>query len=260
MQQNERSVGTLSSDVASLQTVDAAASNDYVRTDFLARIAHDLRGPAGVSLGALEEMELSLDASAQSAVAPFLGMARRSVNRILRIAEMLHRSSELAAGRVVWDKRPTELSELVSQAVASVEPRQGVHLRVLGEPAACVLDIDAGWFGCALGELVVTAVEHARREVTVELKVSDGRVWIVVAYDGRGGPLQHVARFSPPSDRSGLGLGMPLVWDVVNAHGGTMDIYGAEGSNEEVAHELQDRNLAMRRVVLGLPLPRLEVQ
>ena len=239
--------------ITALHSVDMSASHDYLRTDFLVRIAHDLRGPAGVSLGALEEMELSLDAAAQASVAPFLSMARRSVNRILRLAETLHRSAELAGGSVVWEKTLTDLSELIAQAVDSVEPRQGIHLRILGERSPCVFPLDPGWFQYAIAELLAAAMEHARREVAIEISVNDAGISVIVSDDGRAALPEHVARFSPPRDRSGIGLGMPLVWDVVHAHGGNMQVFPAIGLPAEATIEMQESHIAMSRVLVVLP-------
>ena len=52
----------------------------YLRTEFLERVAHELRGPSGVTLGAIDEMELLLGEDSEK-VKPLLSMARRGIRR-----------------------------------------------------------------------------------------------------------------------------------------------------------------------------------
>src|SRR5690606_33938923 len=72
----------------------------YVRTELLERIAHELRGPAGVTLGALDEIERVLASVEGEDARALLLMARRGIRRILRTAERLTRTAQLEAGPV----------------------------------------------------------------------------------------------------------------------------------------------------------------
>ncbi len=58
---------------------------------FLERAAHDIRGPAGVTLGALSELEQSLGAQITPAQTSLLSMARRGMKRVLAVADQLTR-------------------------------------------------------------------------------------------------------------------------------------------------------------------------
>lgn len=69
-------------------TSRAAAETLSVGSDVLAHLAHDLRGSAGVILGALHELEVALGDGAREHEAMF-AMARRGVARIAVTANRL---------------------------------------------------------------------------------------------------------------------------------------------------------------------------
>jgi CheY-like chemotaxis protein len=60
---------------------------------YLRRLSHDIRGPLGVTLGALDELELALGADAAT-YASLLAMARRGARKVLQIAESMSQRSE----------------------------------------------------------------------------------------------------------------------------------------------------------------------
>lgn len=69
-------------DASSEPPADSAQA--YLRTTFLERIAHELRGPAGVAAGALDEIERVMGAQGDE-VRPFFSMARRGLRRIASV-------------------------------------------------------------------------------------------------------------------------------------------------------------------------------
>jgi signal transduction histidine kinase len=207
----------------------------YLRTTFLERIAHELRGPAGVTLGALNEVERALRVQAEE-FQPLLGMARRGIRRILRTADRLDRAAQLEVARPVWRKTAIDLESLVAAVageVALLEARSGVSVALSQSGAPCVIDADASWIRAAVGELVANAVRFARTRVSVETRPVDGEAWVLIADDGPGfgGPVQ--PRFDPPITGRGLGLSLPLVQDVVDGYAGRLEFRsgGSDGSD-----------------------------
>lgn len=196
----------------------------YLRTDFLERIAHELRGPAGVTLGALNEIERALGDQTEELQSLFR-MARRGVRRILRTADRLDRTAQLGAA----DPRRGAMIDLqvlvgeVARDTVLLEARGGVHVEVAEGGVSCVIDADGPWVRAAVAELVANAVRFARTRVSVEARATDDEVHVVVCDDGPGfaGPAQ--ARFEPPITGRGLGLSLPLVEDVAHAYAGHLE-------------------------------------
>ncbi len=200
--------------------------NTYVRTEFLERVAHELRGPAGVTLGALDELEL-LMAEGSKDTAALLAMARRGVRRVLHTAERLQRTGWLERGDVQWAFVPVDLELLVHNAVRSaeqLEARRGVVVTTAGPEVPTFVHVDEPWMSLALAELVMNALAHARRAVHVASSATDDGVEISVTDDGAGFAGAPPPRFHPPRALRGLGLSLSLAGDVVMAHGGAIDL------------------------------------
>jgi two-component system, OmpR family, sensor histidine kinase TctE len=213
----------------------------YLQTGFLERLAHELRGPIGVTSGVLDEIELALGADAEK-VRAYLLMARRGTERVLRTVERLQRTAQLEGGALDWAKTPTDLRGLVAEAVKRtelLEARRCVCVTVSSGEEACRVSVDSEWMRTAVAEVVSNAIRFARARVLIHTEASAGHVQVVVADDGPGfaGPIAH--RFEPPSDARGVGLSLPLVSDVVAAHGGRIELGGSrtsEGSQPTGAH------------------------
>jgi two-component system, OmpR family, sensor histidine kinase TctE len=202
----------------------------YLRTAFLEALAHELRGPSGVTLGALDELELALGEAAQ-AHASLFAMARRGLRRVLRTTDRLSRTAQLEQSGLAIALERADLSELVARAAREaelVEARRSVKLEVTrpGEPV--LAQVDSAWLGAAISELVAAALRAAKRSVLVELQQSGEGYRIIVCDDGPITSLPRLRRFEPSEDRRDAGLAFPLVKEVVDAHGGELSMKNGE--------------------------------
>ena len=98
----------------------------YLRTELLERIAHELRGPAGVTLGALEEIERLLARSEiEEESRALISMARRGARRVLRTAERLTRTAQLEAGPTQMASTLLDVREIVARVARETELLEG---------------------------------------------------------------------------------------------------------------------------------------
>lgn len=197
----------------------------YLRTELLERIAHELRGPAGVTLGALDELEHALDGAQIEQNKVLLAMARRGARRVLRTAERLTRTAQLEAGSQIV-KAPADVAALVAHAIGDaelIEGRSSVRVKTCLPAEPCVAEVDSTWLSLALGELVSQAIRCARRHVEVTIKPEDGAIVVSVEDDRTAVMDAPSARFVSLADRRDAALGWPLVCDVAKAHGATLD-------------------------------------
>lgn len=233
-----------SSDVSAIQRDPSA---EYVRTRFLERVAHDLRGPSGVALGALDEIEAALASTdGVERVAPLLRIARRAQAKILRVAEKLSRTA------MVTHESPFEFAvlalapiiERAAKAAESVEGRRSVK---------CVSDVsidqdqirgDAGWLEVILTELAADAITHARTETRVFARRADAGIVVEITGDGRASPPSVRTLLAPSDDRRGLGVSMSLATLVMDAHGGSFEA-GQIGGRPGVRLSFPDRPRAI---------------
>jgi signal transduction histidine kinase len=203
----------------------ANSESEYLRTKFLGRIAHDLRGPVGVTLGALDEIERTLSPKGDE-LQPLLRMAHRGLRRILRSAERLDRTSQLEAKARKWEPVPCDLDALVRQVVLEAELTEGRERVVVEQPGnatRCMASVDPPWVRAALHEIVSNAIRFARAHVVVETRETETEVCVLISDDGPGFSGSIAPRFAPRSEAGGLGLSLPMVQDVVHAHGGRVE-------------------------------------
>jgi len=165
---------------------DSDERSHFLRTEFLERVAHELRGPAGVTLGALDELEHSLGAEVVEQNRTLFAMARRGARRVLRTADRLTRTAQLEGGTAHVTRLPADLRTLVRQAVQDAELIEGrssvkVTLRLPEEP--CASEVDGTWLGIALMELVAQAIRCARRDVEVSVQTRGNQLRLVVGDD-----------------------------------------------------------------------------
>ena len=111
-----------------------------------ARTGHDVRGPAGVVAGALDELELALGGETTARNAVYFTMARRGVRRLLRLADRYTAASELArqldaveqetgAGRLTLSAAARLKERLADRAAWLADARTREHL--LGRVRKC---------------------------------------------------------------------------------------------------------------------------
>lgn len=204
----------------------------YLKTSFMEAVAHELRGPSGVTLGALDELELALgDAAAE--YANLFAMARRGVRRVLRTADRLSRSAQLELSGAALALETAELNALIERSLREaelVESRRGVATSFKRSEASVLMRVDPNWLGAAIAELIGYAVRSARRSVLIELQQTPEHARIIVCDDGVATSVPRLRRFEPSDDRRDTGLAFPLIKEVVEAHGGELNVRAGDSA------------------------------
>jgi two-component system sensor histidine kinase RstB len=198
----------------------------FLRTEFLHRLAHDLRGHAGVIHGALQELEAAAGDKASGA-STFFAMAKRGVKRILRTADRLQQTGQLERGAPSLSESECDIRALVQQAAEeahNIEGRKKINVE-LDMPAVIVGCVaDSHWLTSAFFELASNAIRHAHSRVRVTVENKPDQIAVEFADDGKPTGPFGPTRFQAPRERRGLGLGLSIVHDVAVAHHGSLNI------------------------------------
>src|SRR5262249_48319194 len=133
------------------------------------------------------------------------------------------------------------LGPLVEECVASCRPRalaRGIRLDVLPGPDHVVV-VDKYKITQALGNLLDNAVEASPSGERVEVRWSlDGTVARIAVRDYGGGVREGVGSrlFTPfyTTKAEGIGLGLVLARELVEAHGGEVGVNGVAPGSEFV--------------------------
>lgn len=213
-----------------------AEQANRMKDEFLAVVSHELRTPLTAILG-WTEMLLSgmLDSEAQQ-------MALRTIERSARsqtqIIEDILDISRIVTGKLRLDVRLVEPAVVIEAAVQSLRPAadaKGIRLQTTLDPCAGPISGDFDRLQQIVWNLVSNAVKFTPRNgrVQVRLERVNSHLEITVSDTGHGiAPefLPHVFERFRQADSSytrtfgGLGLGLAIVRQLTELHGGTVAV------------------------------------
>jgi signal transduction histidine kinase len=211
-----------------------------VRDDFLAVAGHELRTPLAALL-------LETDALL---AAPDAGIARerseplfRTARRLVRLAEQLLDVSRLRAGRLGIEPEDIELSRLVEEVVARTTAGLGPTAvpvsvtapdRIVGRWDPLRIEQVVGNLvsnACKYGGRKPVEVSVTRTETEARMVVKDRGIGISAADQSR--LFERFARGVAPGEYPGLGLGLWIAREIVEAHGGRITVRSEPGQGAE---------------------------
>lgn len=204
-----------------------------LKDDFLAVLSHELRTPLNAVLG-YAQLLLS-GAVAPSASAHALQAIQRNAQAQARLVESLLDLSRVLAGKLELNAEVLELSSLIDLAVDAVRPealKKQISVRVARAGEVRVF-ADGPRLQQVFWNLLSNAIKFTpvEGEVTVDLASTESQAVVRVVDNGRGISASLLPfvfdRFKQgeregPHSRTGLGLGLALVRELMNAHKGTV--------------------------------------
>ncbi|MEA3374869.1 MAG: ATP-binding protein [Chloroflexota bacterium] len=205
---------------------------------FLANIAHEFRTP----LSALAaSTELLLDGASEFGPAELeqlLSSLHLGVLNLQTLVDNLLESASIEAGRFRVYPRPSDLGEIIAEAMGTMQPlldKRGQRLTVELPAAIPVVRADPRRVAQVLVNLLSNASKYGpdHAEIAIGATIDDSWVRVTVADRGPGIPREYrktlFRRFVPPSPSAdgaqyGTGLGLSVVKAIVEAHGGQVGV------------------------------------
>jgi signal transduction histidine kinase len=171
----------------------------------------------------------------------------RDIDEVDRLVGTLLESTRLERGGWVLEKAPAKLATIVSRAADGLE--LGGRKLDVEVPDAIELDADASRLGRVFKNLFTNFVRYTPDGATCWVRATkDAKgTHVVVEDDGPGVPADAVEKLFAPFYRvdpsrsretGGLGLGLMLVRQIVEAHGGTIVVEARPGGGLRFRIEL----------------------
>jgi PAS domain S-box-containing protein len=207
-----------------------------MKDEFLATLSHELRTPLNAILG--WSQILSRDSLESDDARLGLQAIERNTRAQAQMIEDLLDMSRITAGKVRLDVQRLVLADVVSQAIQSVRPSaevKGVRLITVIDPNAGPVAGDAGRLQQVVWNLLTNAIKFTPRggRVQVVLERVNSHLELNVTDTGEGIEpefLPHVFERFRQADASttrqyrGLGLGLSIVKQLVELHGGSVRV------------------------------------
>lgn len=224
-----------------------------MRDEFLQVASHELRTPLAALQLRLETLQRKArDELVPGAIEEGLAQAIRQGDRMAALVTRLLDVTQLAGGGLHLELADVDLAELAREVVSRLggeAERQRTPIQVLAPPT-----LRGTWDRVRLEQLLLNLVGNAIKyglaqpvEVVVEEvpASADGLVRVVVrdhgigiAPDARGRIFHRFERAASSRHYGGLGLGLYLVAQVVEAHGGRIGVESTPGQGSTFTVEL----------------------
>ncbi|VWB93758.1 PAS domain-containing two-component system sensor histidine kinase/response regulator [Burkholderia aenigmatica] len=208
-----------------------ADTSNRLKDELLATVSHELRTPLNVIYGWVEVLR-NVDGQ---------GLAQQAVDAIDRSARSLSHmvadlldASALATGRLRLERVPVDLVRVVRDATRELDATaqaSGLELSTEYEMPTCVIPADRERVRQVLSNLLSNAIKFTPPggRIVVSLTRAGERVRLSVADTGQGIAPEYLPHlfetFSRPerafaSPKRGLGLGLSIVRNIAQLHGG----------------------------------------
>jgi PAS domain S-box-containing protein len=230
---------------AERRRLEELAELDRAKTTFFNNISHEFRTPLTLLLGPVEESLITgTPPSGES-----IDLVHRNALRLQRLVNSLLEFSRLEAGRADATFRPTDLARLTGDLASSFRSafdRAGLRFEVDAPPLPEPVHVDRDMWERVVLNLLSNALKFTLAgTVQVSLGLDGDSVLLRVSDTGTGIPadeLPHLfQRFyrvqgARARTHEGSGIGLALVSDIVQLHGGEISVESrsGEGSAFEV--------------------------
>ncbi len=239
-------------------------TNDLLRKRMTSDVAHELRTPLNNLAGYLDAIADGV-VDADEAVVSSL---QEETELMIRLVRDLEQIALADTGQMQLYPEEMNVRDVVDSAVAAARARATARgIRVTAEGASNVeAVIDPARIGQVLRNLVENAIAYTPGNgvVTASLAAEGNQAVIRVRDTGAGIPEEHLAnvferfyRVDPSRQRAtgGAGLGLAIVRQIVEAHGGSVTVANIPGGGAEFTVRLplehQARPLAARTLALA---------
>ena len=242
---------------AAEQSAEASRAKD----EFLAMLGHELRNP-------LAPIVTTLDLAKIKGV-PTIDVRdiERPVRQVLRLVDDLLDIARVARGGLVLEKHPLELSLVVRNAVEAIRPaapQRGHLLHVEVPEEGLIVDGDEARLTQVVTNLLINSVRYTEPGGAIIIAARrDGEEAVLQVRDNGQGieaeRLPHIfdsfGKARPPGG-SGLGLGLTIVHNMLELHGGTVTAH-SDGPGKGATFEVRLRTFEAPpvRVASARPTP-----
>ena len=203
---------------------------DRRKDEFRAVLAHELRNPLAPLVAGLELIRMSGKGD------PILDRAReamgRQVDHLVRLVDDLLDVSRISRGKVELQRENVDILDAVRQAIETCQGAvetagHAMHVELPDEPLICNADLVR--LTQIMNNLLGNAIRYtdAGGDISVIATAEDADAVITVRDNGKGISQEMLERIfdmfvQERSGSQGLGLGLTLVDQVVQMHGGTV--------------------------------------
>lgn len=226
-----------------------------MRSQFIASVSHELKTPL-TSIRIFAETLLMGRTKDSQAKTEYLETIVSESHRLTRLLNNVLDFSKIEKGKRTYHKELACLSEIVNTAIQATQyplRQQDFHLNVQMDEDMPDINVDRDAIGQAILNLLSNAMKYSGESRRIDLRVQKraGHVVIEVSDQGIGIDAAQQKRifekfYRVPSEQNqripGTGLGLALVYHIVNAHDGHVEVRSIPGQGSAFSIHLPLEN------------------
>ena len=210
------------------------------RDEWTSLIAHDLRQPIGVITMAASALPELRDVAPDKAT-ELIKRISSAADGLARLVDDLFDLSLLEARRLTLDRKWHNPQAVVSEALERLSHvTRGRRVTVTAGPGLSEICVDQMRIGQVLGNLISNAVKYGDKESEIAVRIEQRDTEVEIAVENRGAGIapedvaQLFKRFvrtakARRSGAPGLGVGLYIAKELVEAHGGRIWVESTPG-------------------------------
>ncbi len=221
--------------------VERLRSAEETRRRLLTNLVHELSRPLGAMLSAVQALLSGGDEDPAFRRELLEGM-QSEVRRLQRLLSDLVQLRDRLSDQLILNRRSTALSEWLPQTLSpwrEAAQEKGLEWQIALPPDLPTVEVDPDRLGQALGNLLSNAVRYTPTGGTVSVDAGrdEDEIWIRVSDSGVGIAPEEQEHVFEPFYRAqagrrfpqGMGLGLTIAYDIVQAHGGRLEMESTPG-------------------------------
>lgn len=225
-----------------MRTASEDENVERLRARYLANLAHEFRTPLSSILASTELLADELADMDSAEAASLANAARLSTLHLQALVNNILESATIEAGAFQLRCRPVIFQEILQQAAQIMAPllqRRGQWLEIDAPTAPITLWADSNRINQVFVNLIGNASKYGPKGAAIGIAVhaDDMRLLVSICDSGPGFPSAQINNLfsrlfspgAPPGFIQGIGLGLPIVKTIVQAHAGQV---GAENRPE----------------------------
>jgi PAS domain S-box-containing protein len=219
-----------------------------LRDEFLSIASHELKTPLTSLRLQLSLIERNMGAESREKLRPKVTGAHRQVDRLSGLVDSLLDVSRIATGRIALERTEGDLVLMAQEAVE--------RLREVFEQAGSPVHLHAeqpvlGWWDVprldqVLVNLLTNAAKYGQgRPISIRVEAEPERARFIVQDEGIGIAAEALPRLFGRFERAvsdrhygGLGLGLYISREIVQAHGGHIQVHSRPGEGSTFVVDL----------------------
>ena len=210
---------------------------DKLKNEFIALVSHELRTPLTSIKG--WAYTLKAEETSPEELAEGMDIIDKECSRLTFLVEELLDFSKLAAGKTVLNKTEVDINSLLKNTISQMKPRSermGIQLELESFPIVYKTSADPD----RLKQVIVNVIDNALKftesggSIKASVYGSDSEIFISIRDNGCGIPSEDLplikGRFyKSKHNKEGSGLGLSICEEIMNLHGGRLEIESTKG-------------------------------